>query len=133
MSDRLLLFFFSGLGAFNGLLLSIYFLFFARPKHISNRFLGALLLMLSIRIGKSVFYHFNHGLSKNYLQLGLTACFMIGPFLFLYIKSKKPSWDQNKNGWIYQLLVLILFVSFVVVGLIYPYQYYPEALGGLFL
>ena len=52
-SDKLL-FFFSSLGAFNGLVLSIYFFFFAPKKQLSNFLLGGLLLVLSIRIGKSV-------------------------------------------------------------------------------
>ncbi len=81
--SRELLFFFSALGAFNGIVLGLYFLFFAKPKHISNSFFGAFLLMLSIRVGKSVFFHFNTDLSFHYLQLGLTACFFIGPFFVL--------------------------------------------------
>ncbi len=51
-----LLFFFSALGAFNGFLLAVYFLFFAKPKNLINRMLGMLILMLSIRVGKSVFF-----------------------------------------------------------------------------
>ena len=58
VSDEML-FFFSALGSFNGLVLGFYFLFFAKPYHISSRFLGALLLMISIRTGKSVIFHFN--------------------------------------------------------------------------
>jgi hypothetical protein len=41
-----LLFFFSALGAFNGLILSLYFSFFTRKKYLSNYFLGALLFAL---------------------------------------------------------------------------------------
>jgi len=44
-----LLFFFSVLGAFNGIVLSIYILITAGKKHISNKFLGIAILMLSIR------------------------------------------------------------------------------------
>jgi hypothetical protein len=54
------LFFFSSLGAFNGLILGIYFIFFSARKHLSNYFLGALLLALSIRVGKSVAYFFDY-------------------------------------------------------------------------
>jgi hypothetical protein len=38
-----ILFFFSALGAFNGLILSCYFFFFIRKKQLSNYFLGLLL------------------------------------------------------------------------------------------
>jgi AraC-like DNA-binding protein len=116
-----ILFFFSALGAFNGLVLSLYFLFFAKPKHISNSFFGAFLLMLSIRIGKSVFFHFNNELSFHYLQLGLTACFFIGPFLYFYIRSIiKPNENNNKH-WKYHLCVLLPIV--LVVGFLFPFKY----------
>src|SRR5689334_8410822 len=74
------LFFFSSLGAFNGFVLGIYFIFFTEKKHLSNYFLGALLLALSIRIGKSVAFFFDSNVPKTILQIGLTACTFIGPF-----------------------------------------------------
>ena len=117
--DNQLLFFFSALGAFNSLLLSLYFLFFARPKHNSNIFLGALLAVLGIRIGKSVFFYFNPELSKVYLQIGLSACFLIGPFLYFYIKSKTTLKESNNALWFLQSSLFILFV--VTIGLLYPY------------
>ena len=119
-----LLFFFSALGAFNGLLLSFYFIFFAKPKHISNRFLGVFLLMLSIRVGKSVAFYFNPDLSFVYLQFGLSACFFIGPFLYFYIRSViQPQCNIHKT-WINHLL--ILFPIIVVVGYSFPFNNYIE-------
>lgn len=121
------LFFFSALGAFNGLILGVYFLFFTPKKHLSNYFLGALLLVLSIRIGKSVAYFFDYGLPKIYLQIGLTACFFIGPFLYFFIKSeinlvkKLPkSWGRQLVGWLFIILL---------VGIVYPYQRVPYLWG----
>ena len=70
-----LLFFFSALGAFNGLLIGCYFLLFAKPKSYAYRFLGMSILMLSIRVGKSVFYSFIPDLPFGYLNFGLLACF----------------------------------------------------------
>ena len=128
--DNQLLFFFSALGAFNSLLLSLYFLFFARPKHNSNIFLGALLAVLGIRIGKSVFFYFNPELSKVYLQIGLSACFLIGPFLYFYIKSKTTSTANNNTLWILQPILLVLFVA--VIGLLYPYSNNIELWGNYF-
>ena len=114
--DNQILFFFSALGAFNSLILSLYFLFFARPKQNSNVLLGCLLAALGIRIGKSVFFYFNPELSKVYLQIGLSACFLIGPFLYYYIKSKTTSKENNNALWFLQPLLLILFV--IIIGLI---------------
>lgn len=117
-----LLFFFSALGAFNSSLLSIYFLFFKR-ENVSALFLGGLLAVLSIRVWKSIFFYFNHGLSLFYLQIGLSACFFIGPFLYLYIKSGTAASKYTPVNSYLMLLVLLLLV--VVVGFVYPYEQHP--------
>lgn len=114
-----LLFFFSGLGAFNGILFSLYFLFFAKPRKPSNYFLGALLAFLSIRIGKSLFFYFNPELSKIFLQIGLSACFLIGPFLYFYIKSKQLS--ERKNHYVDYFHIAVLLLAIVIFGVAYPY------------
>ena len=106
-ASRELLFFFSALGAFNGLLLSFYFLFFAKSKHISNYFLGTLLLAMSIRIGKSVFYFFNPDLGREFLQIGISACAFIGPSLYFYIKSMTSPPGKFSSTWKYHFLILL--------------------------
>ncbi len=114
------LFFFSFLGAFNALLLGIYFLFFTSRKYLSNYLLGALLVVLSMRIGKSVVYFFDGNLPKIYLQIGLTACFFIGPFLYFFIKSETRQIRKLPRSWISQLTGWFLLI--MLVGTIYPYQ-----------
>lgn len=118
--SRELLFFFSALGAFNGVVLSLYFLFFAKPKHISNQFLGAFLLMISIRTGKSVFFYFNPFLSYHFLQFGLTACFFIGPFLYFYIKSIIKPESNLKKEWIVHIILLLIIA--IIIGFLYPFK-----------
>ena len=118
--DNKLIFFFSALGAFNSIVLSIYFFFFVKPINKSNYFLGALLAVLSIRVWKSLFFYFNPELSKAYLQIGLSACFLIGPFLYFYIKSKAPSSEQSNKLFYFQISVLLLIIF--GVGTLYPYQ-----------
>lgn len=117
------LFFFSALGAFNGFVLSIYFFFFTRKKKISNYFLGALLLALSVRIGKSVLFYFNSSLLQIYLQIGLSACWFIGPFVFYFIKSEKEQIKKVPHKWVWSILSLLIII--VTIGLIFPYQQYP--------
>jgi len=121
------LFFFSALGAFNGLILSIYFFFFTAKKHLSNYFLGALLFALSIRIGKSVAYFFDYGLPKTYLQIGLTACFFIGPFLYFFIRSEIKQVKKLPKSWTWQIVVWFFII--VLVGTVYPYQGFPQLWG----
>ena len=115
-----LLFFFSALGAFNGLIFGIYFLFFAHPRELKNKFLGMLILMLSIRVGKSVFFYFNEDLAIAYLQFGLTACFFIGPFLYFYIKSMAMPKSQISKEWKYHLMILIPIA--LIGGFMYPFE-----------
>ncbi|MEO1449689.1 MAG: helix-turn-helix domain-containing protein [Bacteroidota bacterium] len=117
--DTYLLFFFSGLGVFNGLILAIYFLFVARPWHISNGLMGGLLLALSLRVGKSIFFHFNDDLAEIYIQIGLTGCVFIGPFLYFYVRSMLRPPAKMPRAWIIQLAGLLGIMVFL--GIRYPY------------
>ena len=125
------LFFFSALGAFNGLILSMYFFFFAAKKHLSNYFLGALLLVLSIRIGKSVAYFFDYGLPRTFLQIGLTACFFIGPFLYFFIRSEIHQVKKLPGSWTWQILTWLFII--LGVGAVYPYENFPKLWGKYFV
>lgn len=120
---REVLFFFSALGAFNGLILSCYFFFFVRKKQLSNYFLAALLLALSLRVGKSVMFYFHHDLSKVYLQLGLSACFFIGPCLYFFLKSSLANIKTLPKSW--KIHIGVLAGIMVIGGIILPYYRYP--------
>lgn len=110
------LFFFSALGGFNALLLSAYFALQARKNGFSNYFLSALLFVLCIRIIKSVFYYFNPALSNIFIQVGLSACFLIGPFLYLYLQA---SVKEEKANWIVHILPYLVVIT--ILGIAYPY------------
>lgn len=126
-----LLFFFSALGAFNGIILGIYFFFFTKKKYLTNYFLGALLFALSIRIAKSVFVYFHPELPKMYLQIGLTACFFIGPCLYYFLKSAVEEINIMPKSW---KIILSLWGTVIVgSGILYPYEYYPELWAGYFI
>ena len=113
------LFFFSSLGVFNGLLMSLYFLFFTKNNQLQNTFFGLLILMLTIRIGKSVGHYFIHDLSKIILQVGLSACVFIGPFLYLYLRSVLSQQEkvQRKD------LIHIALLGFLTIGVGLVYSY----------
>lgn len=112
-----LLFLFSAFGAFNSLFLGLYFLFSSKKSQYSNYFLSALLLVISIRVLKSVLFYFNPDLTVVFIQIGLSACVLIGPFLFLYIKTilkgKKQLW------WLHVIPVSIIVIT---LGILYPYS-----------
>lgn len=118
--EQQLIFLFSALGATNGFLVSGYFLLKRQDKRLSDYFLGGLLLMLSIRVIKSVFLHFNECLFDWFIQIGLTACFLIGPFLFLYVRSlMQPHVSLQKQWWWHTIPYVVLMVCFG-----YAYDYY---------
>lgn len=127
--SRELLFFFSALGAFNGLVLSIYFLLVAKPRTKSNYFLGILLLTLSIRIGKSVFLYFNPYLAGVFLQFGMSACVFIGPSLYFYLKSVLHPEDRTST-WLLHFLPLL--VATLVIDILYPWDSFPHIWSKLF-
>jgi len=122
--DQQLLFFFSALGAFNGLLVGFYFLFFAKPRHLSNTFLGALFLALSVRVGKSIFFYFYDSIADAYIQFGLFACWLIGPFLYYYVKSAIGSTKSLKKE---ATLVITVLAGFsLVVNVLFSWSSYPH-------
>ncbi|MEP5611910.1 MAG: AraC family transcriptional regulator [Cyclobacteriaceae bacterium] len=122
-----ILFLLASLGVVNGLLVGV-FLIVRRSRPISDRYFGGLILALSIRIGKSVFFYFSEDVDKLILQVGLSACVFIGPFFYLYVKSIRRN-EQHFNR-TDLLLLLILLVAIVFVGIVFPYPTFPEMWNG---
>lgn len=116
-----ILFFLCSIGVFNGFLASFYFLFFCKEKRVQNSLFGLLLLFLSLRIGKSVYTLFTLKDDKNFLilQVGLSACFLIGISLFFYIKASIENKKEIPKSWKIHFLTLTLFI--IVFGVIKPY------------
>ncbi|MEO0334736.1 MAG: helix-turn-helix domain-containing protein, partial [Bacteroidota bacterium] len=104
------------------------YLIIKRPKAVVNSYFGGLLLALSIRIGKSVFFYFSTEVDQLILQVGLSACVFIGPFFYLYSKALQRQEQDFKRADV--LLLLLLLVGVSIVGLIYPYRVYPEIWNG---
>jgi AraC-like DNA-binding protein len=89
-----------------------------------------MLLMISIRILKSVLYYFNNEIPETILQVGLSACFFIGPLLYLYYVSKVGCIEKQWVKW--QLHLITLFILVAGVGIAYPYQNNHELWGDVF-
>jgi AraC-like DNA-binding protein len=118
-----ILFFLGAVGAFNGIILSLYFFFFTKKKYLTNYFLGALLLALSVRITITVFVYFNNALPKTYLQIGLSACLLIGPFLYYLLKSGIQGNATIPKLWKWNLVTW--FIVILTGGILFPYENYP--------
>ncbi|MDT0607781.1 helix-turn-helix domain-containing protein [Croceitalea rosinachiae] len=120
--NQQLLFFFSAIGAFNGLLVGLYFVFFIKPKNLSNKLLGALFLALSVRVGKSVFLYFYDTIADVYIQFGLFACWLIGPLLFYYVRSAvTPKSTLVKEA---TLLILLLSIIGIAINVLFSWSAY---------
>jgi len=86
-----------------------------------------MLLMLAIRVGKSVFFYFNSELADIYMKIGLSACILIGPALYFYIKSVVSPEKKNRY-WSAHFILLLAMAIFV--GYSFPDTYDPKI--GLF-
>ena len=120
--DNAILFFICSLGVFNGLLVSIYFLLIDKTKRVPNFLFGLLVLFLTIRIGKSVYTVFTPREERNllFIQIGLSACFLIGVSLYYYVKSSVTRVKKIPLGWSIHFLTLFLFIS--IIGVLKPYE-----------
>ena len=114
-----LIFLFSALGGVNGLFLSVYFAFFIKKRNETTYLLSALLFVISIRVTKSAFFFFYGGLSSSFIQIGLTACLLIGPFLYLHVRSTTDKKYSSCN-WLIHILPII--IAMIIIGYTYPYQ-----------
>ncbi|WP_299161707.1 helix-turn-helix domain-containing protein [uncultured Tenacibaculum sp.] len=101
--------------------MSIYFLFFNKQKRVQNFWFGLLVLFLSLRIGKSVYRIFasQEEIDLLVMQIGLSACFLIGVSLFYYIKASIENRKSIPKSWIVHFSILFLFIS--IVGIVKPY------------
>ncbi|MEQ9264220.1 MAG: helix-turn-helix domain-containing protein [Balneolaceae bacterium] len=115
-----LLFLFSALGGINGLFLSAYFAFFIKNRDKTTYFLAALLFVISVRVTKSAFLTYYAGISSNFIQIGLTACLLIGPFLYLHVRSTLDEKKYSKWGWM--IHVVPVLVGMIIIGYYFPYK-----------
>ncbi len=117
------LFLFASLGVINGVFVSTYLLF--RKKRIpSDIYFAGMILMLCIRIGKSIHYYFFPETDRFILQLGLSACIFIGPLFFLYARAYRNKHKEYQKLDLILLTILLLAIS--IVGWIFPYRSNPE-------
>jgi len=55
-----------------------------------------------------------------FIQIGLTACFLIGPFLYLYTRIITKPESVGKWNWLIHIVPIIVFM--IITGILYPYN-----------
>ena len=118
MLSQHFLFFFAMLGAFSGISVASFLWWQAKGKP-TQRWLALLILMVGLRTGKSVAFHFWPDIPLVVLQIGLTACFMIGPCLFFLVRSSQG--DASGLGRADRWHIAALLCITVAVNVFLPY------------
>ncbi len=130
MFESYLLFFFAALGSFNGLALSLYLLW-RQPVTAAQRWLAALVLMISLRTGKSALFYFWDDISDLVLQIGLTALILIGICLVGFVRAwADPERQRTRKDPFFFLGLLVIAIVF---GMVYPYSINRNLWRELFL
>jgi AraC-like DNA-binding protein len=127
MFSNHLLFFFAALGSFNGLALSLYLLITGFAS-AAQRWLAILILMVSIRTGKSVALFFLADTPSIVIQVGLTACFFIGPCLYFFVRRSLSS--TTSLGFWERYHLLLTGVVAMFVNLMWPYAHHASLWHG---
>lgn len=119
MLSQHFLFFFAMLGAFNGIILSS-LLWWRAKGEPTQRWLALLVLAVGVRTGKSVAFHFWPDIPRVVLQVGLTACFMIGPCLYFLVRSSQGSNPRGSRIDHWHIAALLLLA--IAVNALLPYS-----------
>lgn len=118
--DNSYIFFFCALGVFNCFLVSIYFLFVRKQPYLQITLFGLLTLLLSLRVGKTLYMSFSGTNHLLLAQIGLSACFLIGVSLYYYLKASVGKRQDVPKSWIVHFAILLFII--LSVGLVKPYS-----------
>ncbi len=102
----------SGLGVIHGLFLAIFLWTYSKGNSLSNKLLSLLLVVLSFRIGKSVFLEFTSNLDVKFIFTGLGTMFALGPLYYLFIKSCSDKSFKIRGKHLFHFIPVILGVAF---------------------
>jgi hypothetical protein len=129
--ENIILIILSGLGVFHGVFFAFILWNSKTVPHISNRLLSILMLMLSIRIGKSVALAFSENLEIIYIYLGLCLLLFIGPLYYLYSRSliKKVSALQKAD--LIHFTPAVFFILLAIPFQVFGFKRIPDLVTAL--
>lgn len=101
----------SGLGVIHGLFLAIFLWSYPKGNSLSNKLLSALLIVLSFRVGKSVFLEFTNTVDIKIIFVGLSAIMAIGPLYYLFALScARKSFRLERKHFLHFVPALLGFI-----------------------
>jgi AraC-like DNA-binding protein len=111
-ASQIFLVFVSGLGVIHGLFLAIFLWIIEKGNKTANRILSLLLVVLSFRIGKSVFLEFTENLDVKLIFIGLGTLMAIGPLFYLFSRAAIDKSFQLRNTHLIHFTPSLLGVLF---------------------
>jgi AraC-like DNA-binding protein len=101
----------SGLGVIHGLFLALFLWGYRKGNSLANQLLSALLMVLSFRVGKSVFLEFTDGIDIKIIFVGLSTITAIGPLYYLFALScTRKSFRLTTKHFLHFIPAIIGFV-----------------------
>ena len=106
----------SSVGLIHGLFIGTFLCFFRKKRTLSRFLLGLLLILMALRIGKSVLLYFSNTLEPLFIFIGLAFLLAIGPILRWYTLAMTiPKYSLPKYAFFEVLpFGLVLFMSLFI-------------------
>ncbi|MCR9249270.1 MAG: AraC family transcriptional regulator [bacterium] len=111
-ADQIVLVVISGLGVIHGVFLALFLFTYSKGSIQANRLLALLLIVLSFRIGKSVFLEFTPDLDVKFIFTGLGTMMFIGPLFLLLVRTVIDSEYKIKSSSIIHFIPALLGIGF---------------------
>ena len=111
-ASQILLVLISGLGVIHGLFLAIFLWSYQKGNPLANRLLAILLIVLSFRIGKSVFLEFLTNLDAKLIFIGLGTLMAIGPLFYLFANASANKAFRWTSKQLFHFIPALLAVIF---------------------
>ncbi|WOK06560.1 helix-turn-helix domain-containing protein [Imperialibacter roseus] len=111
-ASDILLVIISGLGVTHGLFMAVILWLYPKGNPLSNKLLSGLLIVLSFRVGKSVFLEFTTSTDIKIIFVGLSAIMAIGPLYYLFaLSSTQKSFRLKAKHGVHFLPAVVGFIG----------------------
>ncbi len=102
----------SGAGLIHGILLSTYLIFIKKNQKLSRILIAVMLLLMSIRVGKSVLFNFAEDVDFFVILIGLSMLLALGPLLYFYTASNTtPEYKMRYKKLLHFAPFIIMFAA----------------------